>query len=439
MRRAAAAWVAYRTAVRLALPLLPAAAALSPKLARGLAGRRELMTRLLAAAPLVRGGVWLHATSVGEYEQARPILRRLRELGVGPLAVTHFSPSGREYAAAHPEADVHDYLPLDRAADMRELLDAWRPRALVFVKYDCWPNLVAAAGEAGVPVVLLSGALPPGSLRRHPLLRPFYRDLFDRFARIGVGSPADRDRFVADLGVHAPVVVSGDTRAEQVLLRYDAAAADALPARLAAWGEQRLVLGSTWPPDEALWWPVLPDLLDERPGLRIVLVPHEPSPARVAGLLAAAARRGVAAAALSGWVEGAGAPRDVRLLVVDRVGALAGIYRAATAAYVGGSFTTGVHSTLEPAAAAVPVGFGPRIANAEEALTLTALGSGTIPGAGTILRDPPGAAAWLRRLLDDPDARRRAGGAARGVVEAQRGAAARSVDLLLAAMGDRQA
>lgn len=431
MNRADAIWCAYRAAVRLALPLLPAAAALSPKLDRGLAGRRGLLPRLQAAAPLVRGGIWLHATSVGEYEQARPILRRLRELGIGPLAVTHFSPSGREYAAAHPEADFHDYLPLDRADDMRELLSAWRPRALVFVKYDCWPNLVAAAGEAGVPVLLLSGALPPGSLRRHPLLRPFYRDLFDRFARIGAGSPADRDRFVGELGVRAPVAVSGDTRAEQVLLRYDAAAADALPARLAAWGEQRLVLGSTWPPDEALWWPVLPELLRERPGLRVVLVPHEPAPARVAHLLADAARRGVAAAALSGWTEGGDPARDLRLLVVDRVGALAGIYRAATAAYVGGSFTTGVHSTLEPAAAAVPVGFGPRIANAEEAVALTEL------GAGTILRDPSGAAAWLRRLLDDAGGRRRAGEAARGVVEAQRGAAARSVDLLLAALQER--
>jgi 3-deoxy-D-manno-octulosonic-acid transferase len=429
--RATAAWSAYRAALRLALPLLPAAAALSPKLGRGLAGRRGLLPRLRDAAPLVRGGVWLHATSVGEYEQARPILRRLRELGVGPLVVTHFSPSGREYAASHPEADLHDYLPLDRPADMRELVAAWRPRALVFVKYDCWPNLVVAAGDAGVPVLLLSGALPPGSLRRHPLLRPFYRDLFDRFARLGVGSAADRDRFVAELGVSAPVVVSGDTRAEQVLLRHDAAAADPLPARLASWGDERLVLGSTWPPDEALWWPVLPELLRERPGLRIVLVPHEPTPARVAGLLAAAARRGVPAAALSGWDVAPQTPAGIRLLVIDRVGVLAGIYRAATAAYVGGSFTTGVHSTLEPAAAAVPVGFGPRIANAEEAVALTQL------GAGTIMRDPAGAAAWLRRQLEEPGARRRAGEAARGVVEAQRGAAARSVDLLLAAMAER--
>ncbi len=433
MSRAAAAWFAYRAAVRLALPLLPAAAAFAPKLGRGLAGRRELMSRLRNAAPLVRGGVWLHATSVGEYEQARPILRRLRELGVGPLAVTHFSPSGREYALSHPAADFHDYLPLDRPADLRELLAAWRPRALVFVKYDCWPNLVAAADAAGVPILLLSGALPPGSLRRHPLLRAFYRDLFDRFARLGVGSAADRDRFVADLGVKAPVVVSGDTRAEQVLLRFEAAATDPLPNRLAAWGEQRLVLGSTWPPDEALWWPVLPELLRERPGLRVVLVPHEPTPARVAGLLADAARRGVAAATLSGWEHGTGAPADVRLLVVDRVGVLAGIYRAATAAYVGGSFTTGVHSTLEPAAAAVPVGFGPRITNAEEAVAMAAL------GAGTVLRDSRGAAAWLRRQLDDPGERRRTGEAARGVVEAQRGAAARSVELLLAAMAERQA
>lgn len=422
MSRAGFAWALYRAASRAAPAALRVAALASPKLQRGLAGRAGLRGRLRAAAPGLQGCLWFHAASVGEYEQARPVLRVLRADGEGPLAMTHFSPSGREYASRHPEADFHDYLPLDRPADVAELVALWRPRALVFVKYDCWPNLVRAADEAGVPVLLLAGALPPGSRRRGALVRPLLRDVFDRFARIGVGSAADRRRFEA-LGVRAPVVVSGDTRAEQVLARCTAATGDVLPRRLAAWGGRRLILGSTWPPDEALWWPVLPGLLRDDPELRIVLAPHEPTEARVAALLAAAAGRGIRARRLAELGD-ATPPADARLLVIDRVGVLASLYLAGTLAYVGGSFTTGVHSTLEPAAAGLPVCFGPRIDNAEEALEMVDR------GAGRVLRRPEDAAACARELFADATARGKAGAAARAVVEARVGAAARSAALV---------
>lgn len=410
----------YALLARTAKPLLPVAAPFSAKLHRGLEGRRGLAARLEAAAERAAGGVWLHATSVGEYEQALPIVRRLRETGIGPVAITHFSPSGRDYAREKPAADVHAYLPWDHPDDMRALVRAWRPRALVFVKYDCWPALVRAADEAGVPVLLLSGALPPHSMRRRAPWRGFFRAVFDRFAHLGVGSEADARRFREDLGVSVPVSVSGDTRAEQVLARFAAAADDGLADRLAAWGGRRLVLGSTWPRDETLWWPVLPGLLADHPDLNVILVPHEPAPDRIAAIAARLREAGLPLHRLS---DGP-APGAARCLLVDRVGVLAEIYRTADAAYVGGSFTTGVHSTLEPAAASLPVCFGPRIDNAEEALAMVAR------GAGFVLRTPDEADARLRTLLADDDARRAAGATARAVVETQIGAAERSVDLI---------
>lgn len=410
----------YAALARATRPLLPLAAPFSAKLRRGLAGRRGLAERLDAAAEHAAGGVWLHATSVGEYEQALPLIRRLRELDVGPLAVTHFSPSGRDYARDNPAADVHDYLPWDHPDEVRALVRAWRPRALVFVKYDCWPALVRAADEAGVPVLLLSGALPPHSVRRRPPWRPFFRAVFERFAHLGVGSEADARRFRDDLGVSTPVTVTGDTRAEQVLTRFAAAADGGLADRLADWGGRRLILGSTWPPDEDLWRPALPGLLADHPDLNVILVPHEPEPERMAALAARCRADGLPTHRLSDGPD----PGGARCLLVDRVGVLAELYRVGFAAYVGGSFTTGVHSTLEPAAASLPVGFGPRIANAEEALAMVAR------GAGTVLRTADRADAWLRGLLADDTARRAAGAGAREVVEAQIGAASRSVELL---------
>jgi len=200
------------------------AGAFDAKLARGVAGRQGVMNRLAAAAETVRNGVWFHVTSVGEYEQARPIITALAEReNPPPVAVTHFSPSGYDYAIKHPVAAVHDYLPFDHPADMARLVRMWQPRLLVFVKFDCWPNQVLAADRAGVPVVLLAGSLQPASARLKPLARSLYRDVFDRFSHLGVCPPEDAGRFVDGLGTSAPVSVTGDTRVEQVILRYEAA------------------------------------------------------------------------------------------------------------------------------------------------------------------------------------------------------------------------
>ncbi len=404
---------------------LPALTPFSAKLREGLAGRAGIMDRLLAAAPWVRGGVWVHATSVGEYEQARPVIAALRERPEAarpPIVVTHFSPSGYEFARKRPAGDVHDYLPFDDPAAMRRLVAVWQPRLLLFVKFDCWPNLVVAADAAHVPVVLLAGSLQPRSARLRPGGKQLFRDVFDRFAHIGVSTEEDRRRFVEDLGVRAPVTVTGDTRIDQVVRRYEAAHDGPVAARLRARGGRRLVLGSTWPPDEKLWLPVLPDLLARFPDLHVVLVPHEPLPARLVALEAGLAARGIATARLSAVM--ADAKATPRCVLVDSIGVLAEIYRAGALAYVGGSFTTGVHNTMEPAVAGLPVLFGPVIENAEEAGELVRR------EAGWVVARPEDARDRAAALLGDADALAAAGAAARSVVLAQRGATARSLAVL---------
>jgi 3-deoxy-D-manno-octulosonic-acid transferase len=382
------------------------------------------LPRLIAAAPRVRGGVWFHVTSVGEYEQARPLIAALRRRDPAPpVMVTHFSPSGHDFALKRPAADLHDYLPWDDPEDMARLLDAWRPRLLVFVKFDLWPNLVTAAADAGCPVALLAGSLAPRSGRLHPLARGLYRDLFDRFAALGVCTDEDARRFRDNLGTRAPVSVTGDTRVEQVIVRWEAAGGGPVSRALDGLGGRRLILGSTWPPDEKLWLPILPTLLDRCDDLRVVLTPHEPTQERLAGLerqLDAAGLSHVRLSALTGGGDG----DSSRVVLTDSVGQLAEIYRSGHLAYVGGSFTTGVHNTMEPAVCRLPVWFGPRIGNAEEAGLLVRR------GAGEVLRKPAEALAAASGLLADEAERRRRGDLARQVVLDQRGATARSLELI---------
>jgi 3-deoxy-D-manno-octulosonic-acid transferase len=410
---------ALAAAIRLARPF-------SAKLAAGIAGRRGLMDRLAAGASLVRGGIWFHVTSVGEYEQARPIISALRERQEPlPVAVTHFSPSGFEYAKARPCAELHDYLPFDHPRDMARLMELWQPRLLVFVKFDCWPNQVVAAADRNIPVTLVAGSLQPHSARLKPLARPLFRDVFNRFAHLGVCTPEDRDRFLDGLQVTCPVSVTGDTRVEQVILRYEAARAGETATRLRELGGRLLILGSTWPPDEELWLPVLADLLASFDDLRVVLTPHEPSADRLASLERDLTRRGISHRRLTALMAGPRGEADpARVVLTDSVGVLAEIYRAGHLAYVGGSFTTGVHNTMEPAVARLPVMFGPVIHNAEEAGLLVRR------GAGFVLEKPGDALAVATGLLKKPSRLKACGETARQVVLDQRGATARSMAML---------
>lgn len=415
----------YRAVSPVLCGAAPMAAPWSPKLAEGLRGREGLTGRLLAAAPRLQGCVWFHASSVGEFEQARPLIEGLRAAHPDlPLAATHFSPSGMRFAERRPAADFHDYLPLDDPAQMQRLVAAWNPRALIVISADLWPNLVMAAGEAGVPVALLAAGLPPESGRLRGPARGFYRDLLGRLECVGACTEADRERFLRILPRPERVLVTGNTRTEQVIRRWEQSEAGPTAAALASPGGRRLVLGSTWPPDEQLWLPILPELLARFDDLQIVLTPHEPHPERLADLERQLASLALPTERLSAVVEGAGPGSRVRVVLVDSVGVLAEIYRAGDLAYVGGAFTTGVHNTMEPAVAGLPVCFGPRIGNAEEAGELVRR------GAGWILREPAEALERASRLLGDAVEMSRASLAARQVVLDQRGATERSLQVI---------
>jgi len=284
---------------------------------------------------------------------------------------------------------------------------------------------VLAADRAGVPLVLLAGSLQPGSARLKPLVRKLYRDVFDRFAHLGVCTPEDASRFTDRLGVSCPVSVTGDTRVEQVILRFEAAEGGETSSRLQELGGRLLILGSTWPPDEKLWMPILPDLLAAVPDLRVVLTPHEPHPDRLASLERSLNRRKVPCRRLSDLMASPTGPGDpARIILTDSIGVLAEIYRAGHLTYVGGSFTTGVHNTMEPAIGHMPVMFGPVIRNAEEAGVLVKR------GAGFVLRKPAEALETAAGLFNDPGRLAALGKNARQVVLDQRGATERSLAVI---------
>jgi 3-deoxy-D-manno-octulosonic-acid transferase len=430
----------------LLLPVARAGARLAalwrPKLRAGIAGRQDSEAHLLQQARTVRRPlVWMHSTSVGEYEQARPVARALREArpDVG-LLHTFFSPSGFEYARRLAEAEWIDYLPEDTPGRMARTLDGVRPDVLVFLKFDIWPNLVMQASRRHIPLLLLDATLHAGSLRNRWPARSLYASLYDRLSVISAVTETDAARFRRIVPHHAGIVVDGDTRFDQVARRRASSQAVSLPQWFTRPGRPfTLLAGSTWGPDEDVVVPAWARVREQQEAgpACLILVPHEPTEPHLRHLERRLQSRRLSFRRMSslpgaeGIPAGSDAPGALRdpdaidVLLVDRVGVLAELYAHADCAYVGGAFTTGVHNVMEPAIAALPVWFGPRHQNAPEAAHLVEA------GAAAVVRSPVELAARIQKMRNDPQHRQDTGARARNYVESNLGASQRCVQRIL--------
>ena len=368
----------------------------------------------------------MHAPSVGEGLQARPVLELLRTRHPGlQLAYTHFSPSAERFAASLP-VDVHDYLPFDTPGEARAALEAWGPTALVFSKLDVWPALAREAARRGVRLGMISATLAESSARRGALAASLLREAYSRLDAVGAIDQEDAERLVA-LGVRPAVIeVTGDTRYDQVWARahaVDAGQGMLLPLRSPA---PTLVAGSTWPADERVLLPAWERVRESTPDARLILVPHEPSASHLDPLERWAAGAGLRVRRLSGINEA----ENWDVLLVDRTGVLGDLYALADVAYVGGGFhSAGLHSVLEPAAFGAPVLFGPRHTASRDAGLL--IGASGARAVGDATAFAAAAGEWLR----DGTARSQAGAAARAMVERGLGAAERSTALVERLLG----
>lgn len=435
----------YRLAWAVARPLAAALAHGRGKLGAAVRGRRGAVRVLADWARRSREPgkplVWFHAASVGEGRQAEAVLTRLRAARPSwQIAYTYSSPSAARWAESL-QADVAGYVPFDTPGETAAALDALRPAAVVFATTDVWPELVRQAASRHVALGLVSATLAPTSSRRRAgarwLLGPAYAAL-DRVGAIDASDAAALERS----GVpKARLTVTGDTRHDAAHARIAALAADAPHLAALRGGPDRrplVVAGSTWPSDERVLMPALRAAQRAGARFRVVIAPHEPTAEHLAALdgkldycMPAEMRRVrlsslLAAGDLRPPAAGHLPSGDWDAVVVDQVGLLAELYTIASLAYVGGGFHgKGLHSVIEPAAAGVPVLFGPRWHGSRDARLLLEA------GAARSARDRRELAAAFTDWLTNEAARASAAQAARAVVERGRGAADRSVQLVI--------
>lgn len=329
-----------------------------------------------------RGAVWIHAASVGEFEQARTLIEKLKANGERrKVVVTFFSPSGYEARKNYDQVDAVLYLPFATRRKAKRFLDALQPSMAIFVKYEFWPAYLKELKKRAIPTYSISAIFRP--------TQRFFRwygqaslNLLKCFTHIYVQDEASR-RLLAEHGIH-DCSVAGDTRFDRVKQIADAvrpATSERLqPVEQFVQGCERVIVaGSTWPKDEELLAQVMANgEWTNGEGCKLILVPHELDEKHLHTIFKLFQGRFVRYSAIQDQIP-AESRRNIlqraNILLIDTIGLLSSIYRFGHVAYIGGGFGVGIHNTIEAAVYGVPVVFGPNYHHFREAQGLIDAGA----------------------------------------------------------------
>ncbi len=364
-----------------------------PKIRLFVAGRKKTWRQLNELLSENDRTLWMHAASLGEYEQGLPVIERLKTAFPShKIVVTFFSPSGYEVKKNSTVADVIVYLPMDTKANVSRFLDMVRPELAIFVKYEVWPNYLRELHRRDIPALLISALFKKHQVYFKPY-GGFMRSALKKFSHIFVQNK-DSQELLVKAGINR-VTVSGDTRLDRVseILERDQRL-DFMDAFKK--DRQCFVAGSTWPEDEA----ILIDYINHAPlsSLKYVFAPHTITPERVLGLAGSLNKKTVLYSKMDPETIG-----NYEVLLIDTIGLLTKIYSYADIAYVGGGFATGLHNTMEPAVFGIPVIIGPQYKGFKEAEELVAE-KGILS-----VTDGWGFGELMKRLLDNPDFQKKTG------------------------------
>ncbi len=313
--------------------------------------------------------IWFHASSLGEFEQGRPMIEKIKADYPGyKVLLTFFSPSGYEVRKNYAEADVVCYLPFDTPYKVRKFLHLANPSIAIFIKYEFWANYLTELKKRNIPTYIISAIFRPEQPFFHWYGKA-YRKVLHTFDHLFVQDQASCE-LLRSYGI-TQVAVTGDTRFDRVLdVRKMAKELPILEAFAKnPQGEKQTILiaGSSWPKDEEIFIPYF----NEHPELKLIIAPHEINQDHLLDIHSLLKRPSIR---LSEASEQTIAGKDC--LIIDSFGLLSSIYRYGDIAYIGGGFGAGIHNTLEAAVYGIPVVFGPKYQKFKEAKELIAVGGG---------------------------------------------------------------
>nr|WP_321373859.1 glycosyltransferase N-terminal domain-containing protein [uncultured Bacteroides sp.] len=302
--------------------------------------------------------IWFHAASLGEFEQGRPLIEKIKErYPEYKILLTFFSPSGYEVRKNYREADIVCYLPLDKPRNVNKFLDIIQPCMAFFIKYEFWKNYLDELHKRNIPVYSISSIF-----RKEQIFFKWYggtyRKVLANFDQLFVQNETSK-RFLSKIGINKVTVV-GDTRFDRVLeIRQEA---KDLPLVEAFKGNSMtIVAGSSWQPDEDLFI----EYFNTHPDIKLIIAPHVIDENHLVEIISKLKRPYVRYSKANEQNV-----RNADCLIIDGFGLLSSIYRYGEIAYVGGGFGVGIHNILEAAVYGIPVIFGPKFQKFMEAKQL---------------------------------------------------------------------
>ena len=368
-------------------------------------GRKDIFKRMAEVISPEDKVVWIHAASLGEFEQGRPVIEKIREQQPEyKILVTFYSPSGYEIRKNYAGADYIFYLPIDTPGNAKKFLDVAHPEIAIIVKYEFWLNLLSELKHRGVRTYLISAIFRRNSI----FFRSYgsiWRQALDSFEQMFVQNEESKE-LLHEIGFDN-VVVAGDTRFDRVA--EIARNVKKVPIVERFKGDSPLfVAGSTWGPDEE----ILQTLINDNPQIKFVVAPHEMENSRIERIIAQTKGGAVRYTQCNEESDFS----KTQVLILDTIGILSSVYGYATWSYIGGGFGVGIHNTLEAATFGLPIAFGPNYQKFKEARDMVAL------GAATKVESAEDLSAWFAPLRDDKSALQRAGSAAKSYTQRNQGA-----------------
>lgn len=312
--------------------------------------------------------IWIHAASLGEFEQGRPIIENIKKNHPEyKILLTFFSPSGYEIRKDYALADVVSYLPFDKSRNVKRFLDIVKPYKAIFIKYEFWFNYIGQLHKRNIPVYMVSAIFRPTQL----FFRWYggsSRNILRQYTTICVQDEYSKT-LLASIGIEKNVAVCGDTRFDRVLdINSEAKILPTVDSFTRSSNGEKiktLVAGSSWPKDEEIFI----QYFNKNKNLKLIVAPHEIHESHLSKIESLLERP---FARLSNVAMENVSQYDC--LIIDSFGLLSSVYRYGEVAYIGGGFGIGIHNVLEAAVYGMPVIFGPNFKKFREARELIECG-----------------------------------------------------------------
>ncbi|WP_231459199.1 MULTISPECIES: 3-deoxy-D-manno-octulosonic acid transferase [unclassified Pedobacter] len=323
-------------------------------------GRKQIFRKIAEKTNPADENIWFHFASLGEFEQGRPVLEKIRSNHPKKkMIITFFSPSGYEIRKDYALADAVFYLPIDTKKNAQKFIELVKPEMAIFTKYEFWYFYFTELKKSNIPLYLISGIFRPNQVF-FKKYGAFYRNILKSVTHFFVQNK-ESEQLLNSINIKS-TTVSGDTRFDRVY--ENAINPKQLPIIENFCGDTNTIIcGSTWPEDEKL----IAKLSSKHPGWKFIIAPHEVNDNHIEAI----ERLFINSIRFSKLNSSGLKPSNI--LIIDNIGMLSFLYQYGKLAYIGGGFGAGIHNTLEAAAFGLPVIFGPKYHKFQEAKDLIAI------------------------------------------------------------------